>query len=349
MNDPVSWLTVDPQSDVWKTPEISTQSKTDSSVASLWSSTWEKPSNTETSTKSNNQNNANSNSSWSTTWDVPVSPTKAVAPPPIVSPVTTVWSNTWEVPSEPVAKPQLIATTQAALPQQPVAAPQPQKNNTFRAAKTQLPPTAVANNAEHTQAQQHELNKQTLYKTELCRSWIERGTCKYGHKCQFAHGEEELRVIVRHPKYKTELCKTFVATGHCPYGNRCRFIHPPAVGETNAESNVQSRPQQSANKNIPSNSVNSNISSVVVSSPPSAHIEHGSSGSVTPPFENANSALPPTSPLGTSFDMGQLFQMLPTLTPAPVLDEATEAEHRLSFFKRITDNSDLSGSSNSKN
>lgn len=46
-----------------------------------------------------------------------------------------------------------------------------------------------------------------LYKTELCRSWEEKGSCRYGNKCQFAHGEEELRKVPRHPKYKTEICR----------------------------------------------------------------------------------------------------------------------------------------------
>jgi len=70
-----------------------------------------------------------------------------------------------------------------------------------------------------------ELVKQNLYKTELCQSWIETGSCRYGSKCQFAHGEEELRPVLRHPKYKTEICKTFSNTGQCPYGKRCRFVH----------------------------------------------------------------------------------------------------------------------------
>lgn len=39
-----------------------------------------------------------------------------------------------------------------------------------------------------------------LYKTELCRSWEEKGTCRYGNKCQFAHGEDELHNVSRHPK-----------------------------------------------------------------------------------------------------------------------------------------------------
>lgn len=63
------------------------------------------------------------------------------------------------------------------------------------------------------------------YKTELCRSFQEHGTCKYGEKCQFAHGYQELRSMNRHPKYKSELCRTFHAAGYCPYGPRCHFVH----------------------------------------------------------------------------------------------------------------------------
>ncbi|TRY72206.1 hypothetical protein TCAL_01089 [Tigriopus californicus] len=63
------------------------------------------------------------------------------------------------------------------------------------------------------------------YKTELCRPFQESGVCKYGEKCQFAHGEKELRNINRHPKYKTDLCRTYHSVGFCPYGPRCHFIH----------------------------------------------------------------------------------------------------------------------------
>jgi len=73
-----------------------------------------------------------------------------------------------------------------------------------------------------------ELSRQNLYKTELCRSWVETYICKYGNKCQFAHGLHELRPVIRHPKYKTEICKTFHTNGTCPYGKRCRFVHNPA-------------------------------------------------------------------------------------------------------------------------
>jgi len=63
------------------------------------------------------------------------------------------------------------------------------------------------------------------YKTELCRPYQEHGSCKYGEKCQFAHGQHELRNVNRHPKYKTDLCRTYHSVGFCPYGPRCHFIH----------------------------------------------------------------------------------------------------------------------------
>ncbi|GCC41684.1 hypothetical protein chiPu_0025722, partial [Chiloscyllium punctatum] len=64
-----------------------------------------------------------------------------------------------------------------------------------------------------------------LYKTELCRRFTDSGLCKYGERCQFAHGLHELRLLPRHPKYKTEYCRTFHSLGFCPYENRCHFIH----------------------------------------------------------------------------------------------------------------------------
>lgn len=79
-----------------------------------------------------------------------------------------------------------------------------------------------------------ELTGQNRYKTELCKSFNETGSCRYGTKCQFAHGREEVRPILRHPKYKTEICKTFHTTGTCPYGTRCRFIHTRSKEEAMA-------------------------------------------------------------------------------------------------------------------
>jgi hypothetical protein len=63
------------------------------------------------------------------------------------------------------------------------------------------------------------------FKTEMCRPYQENGTCKYGEKCQFAHGNQEVRNVNRHPKYKTDLCRTYHSVGFCPYGPRCHFVH----------------------------------------------------------------------------------------------------------------------------
>lgn len=77
-----------------------------------------------------------------------------------------------------------------------------------------------------------------LYKTELCRSWEEKGSCRYGTKCQFAHGSHEIRDVARHPKFKSEVCRTFWLHGSCPYGRRCCFIHttlPTVALPTNSD------------------------------------------------------------------------------------------------------------------
>lgn len=87
-------------------------------------------------------------------------------------------------------------------------------------------------------------NKQSdnRYKTELCRQFSENnGQCKYGDKCQFAHGTVDLKGIIRHPKYKTDFCKTFHSKGFCPYGPRCHFIH-----EFNDNTDILNKPISSS-------------------------------------------------------------------------------------------------------
>ncbi|KAM5292639.1 mRNA decay activator protein ZFP36L2 [Ctenodactylus gundi] len=115
----------------------------------------------------------------------------------------------------------------AAAPKEPPAPPAlPGKDGKFR-------DRSFSENGERSQQLLHLQQKagggapvnSTRYKTELCRPFEESGACKYGEKCQFAHGFHELRSLTRHPKYKTELCRTFHTIGFCPYGPRCHFIH----------------------------------------------------------------------------------------------------------------------------
>lgn len=73
-------------------------------------------------------------------------------------------------------------------------------------------------------AQQQEINKQ-LYKTELCESFTTKGFCKYGDKCQFAHGFNELKFKQRANNFRTKPCINWEKLGYCPYGKRCLFKH----------------------------------------------------------------------------------------------------------------------------
>jgi hypothetical protein len=77
------------------------------------------------------------------------------------------------------------------------------------------------------QAQMLKVDK-TKYKTEMCKNWIEVGHCRYGNKCQFAHGDHELMgkaPPVNNNKYKSKTCTTFNEKLYCPYGQRCLFKH----------------------------------------------------------------------------------------------------------------------------
>ncbi|KAK9286899.1 hypothetical protein L1049_015306 [Liquidambar formosana] len=71
------------------------------------------------------------------------------------------------------------------------------------------------------------LSGNNLYKTDICRSWEDSGTCRYGSKCQFAHGKEELRPtrFITKNKSEAQMCKSYATTGCCMYGTKCRFVH----------------------------------------------------------------------------------------------------------------------------
>ena len=67
------------------------------------------------------------------------------------------------------------------------------------------------------------------YKTELCKNWIENSFCRYGKKCQFAHGHDELEsaraAAGMDDKLRTKNCRTFYREKVCNYGSRCMFRH----------------------------------------------------------------------------------------------------------------------------
>lgn len=206
-----------------------------------------------------------------------------------------------------------------------------------------------------------EITGQNLYKTELCRSFEETGTCRYGTKCQFAHGMDEKRPVIRHPKYKTEVCKTFHTIGTCPYGKRCRFIHSLSEGSNDQESNDPSPPSSghpSSPEAAPPRFVpqynNNNISPVDKQMPPQSTpiyntIQSNSSTPVKMPilFESAEWS---TSWKQSAHDIvsppAALKQRTQQTTSAPVkpshedpsLDgkSSSNSERRLAIFQHIT-------------
>ena len=99
--------------------------------------------------------------------------------------------------------------------------------------------------------------KPERYKTELCRAFEDHNWCKYGSRCQFAHGMPELRQVDKHPKYKTQLCNAYHSTGYCKYGTRCHFIHnvdegrvknPTQAASSSQASKMSSRALQNGEK-----------------------------------------------------------------------------------------------------
>lgn len=93
--------------------------------------------------------------------------------------------------------------------------------------------TLVDDGTKQTQ-QSSEMNKTTIefpgfisnkFKTAMCENFVQ-GKCQYGQKCNFAHGEEELRRFAgkKNSNYKTVVCRSWKA-GSCQFGEKCRFAH----------------------------------------------------------------------------------------------------------------------------
>ena len=81
------------------------------------------------------------------------------------------------------------------------------------------------------------------YKTALCKKYMQSQSCPYGDKCQFAHGEQELRSFNGHQQnmmyaigmgsknqnnmlnYKIVKCKNWEKDKSCKYGAHCTYAH----------------------------------------------------------------------------------------------------------------------------
>ncbi|KAF2071404.1 hypothetical protein CYY_007283 [Polysphondylium violaceum] len=197
-----------------------------------------------------------------------------------------------------------------------------------------------------------EITGQSRYKTELCRSFAETGICRYGTKCQFAHGRDELRPVMRHPKYKTETCKTFHSVGSCPYGSRCRFIHTrdPDFASLNnsllnggSNNSSASTSPTSQSTPVPLNELVSNQNTPILNSIPSARVipqmirQHSSPQLQTPMTLNQSQPIPrPNSVHWTNtWNTDGAEQANPSMNPLKSSLPIPKESKRLAIFKTI--------------
>ena len=70
--------------------------------------------------------------------------------------------------------------------------------------------------------------KPELFKTAMCKAFSSGGNCPFAERCQFAHGNKDLRPpLGKGPTYKTRLCTNVANNGTCPRGEACSFAHSP--------------------------------------------------------------------------------------------------------------------------
>ncbi|XP_042343266.1 mRNA decay activator protein ZFP36 [Plectropomus leopardus] len=188
------------------------------------------------------------------------------------------------------------------------------------------------------------------YKTELCRSFTESGLCKYGGKCQFAHGPDELRDLNRHPKYKTEPCRTFHTIGFCPYGIRCHFVHnneeemkhgiSRSSSSSSTSSSITQQPPSSLRSHRPP-LIRQSFSFAGFPSAPQQTLQPALNAHPPPAtasFTRAPSASPPacadiTDLLSHAFlEMDSAFEASPAHQYQPTMGQATAADPRSPFL-----------------
>ncbi|GIX75400.1 mRNA decay activator protein ZFP36L1 [Caerostris darwini] len=174
------------------------------------------------------------------------------------------------------------------------------------------------------------------YKTELCRPFEENGSCKYGDKCQFAHGKKELRNMIRHPKYKTELCRTFHTTGLCPYGPRCHFIHNSEQNKKSLLTTLTTAPTAGLRQD---EGPRSSLGSDGEVSPPSSH---GGSPTETKSFDDIFQQPTPMSPCYNN----QGFFNQDLLNIQRYIDFGSTFDYKNDFYDSVNGFNDKYGSNN---
>ena len=65
--------------------------------------------------------------------------------------------------------------------------------NTYTATRKEKVVTTTSTDDSSKRKKLPPIAKSNMYKTKMCRNYMETGRCKYGRVCQFAHGMKELR------------------------------------------------------------------------------------------------------------------------------------------------------------
>lgn len=105
----------------------------------------------------------------------------------------------------------------------PVTKQEPHKSKSRKSSV--LSDSTTGSSSSSGSCSRHKHINTNLYKTELCVSHMKIGTCPYGSKCQFAHGENELKQVERPANWRSKPCVNWAKYGSCRYGKRCCFIH----------------------------------------------------------------------------------------------------------------------------
>ena len=90
--------------------------------------------------------------------------------------------------------------------------------NTYTATRKEKVITTTSTDDSSKRKNLPSVAKSDMYKTRMCRNYMETGKCKYGKVCQFAHGMKELRtysscVCLDHVEQRQQ-CTLFLFRGH---------------------------------------------------------------------------------------------------------------------------------------
>ncbi|KAL0911941.1 hypothetical protein M5K25_017879 [Dendrobium thyrsiflorum] len=86
--------------------------------------------------------------------------------------------------------------------------------------RTRQPLEHFTSSSSSSSVNNQSVNANFFFKTEICRSWEECGFCRFGSRCQFAHGKEELRDSPRPSNLKPESGKHGPAVASSVYGDK---------------------------------------------------------------------------------------------------------------------------------